>query len=34
MAWVNGDQIGVNFLKPNDKKRNAARQTERRTIDA
>jgi len=21
LAWVNGDQIGVNFLKPNDKKK-------------
>jgi hypothetical protein len=25
LAWVNGDQIGVNFLKPSDKKRKGAR---------
>jgi len=25
LAWVNGDQIGVNFLKPGDKKKKAAR---------
>ena len=25
LAWVNGNQIGVNFLKPGDKKRKAAR---------
>ena len=25
LAWVNGDQIGVNFLKPADKKKEAAR---------
>jgi hypothetical protein len=25
LAWVNGDQIGVNFLKPADKKKKAAR---------
>ena len=24
LAWVNGDQIGVNFLKPGDKKKRAA----------
>jgi hypothetical protein len=24
LAWVNGDQIGVNFLKQSDKKRKAA----------
>ena len=24
LAWVNGDQIGVNFLKPGDKKKKAA----------
>ncbi|MFT4120774.1 PilZ domain-containing protein [Bradyrhizobium sp.] len=23
LAWVNGDQIGVNFLKPGDKKKKA-----------
>ena len=27
LSWVNGDQIGVNFLKQNDKKRNLARRT-------
>jgi len=26
LAWVNGDQIGVNFLKQNDKKRKTSRQ--------
>jgi hypothetical protein len=25
LAWVNGDQIGVNFLKPADKKKKATR---------
>ena len=25
LAWVNGDQIGVNFLKPGDKKKKAAK---------
>jgi hypothetical protein len=25
LSWVNGDQIGVNFLKPNDKKRKGAK---------
>ncbi len=25
LAWVNGDQIGVNFLKPDDKKKQAKR---------
>ena len=24
LAWVNGDQIGVNFLRPGDKKKKAA----------
>ena len=24
LAWVNGDQIGVSFLKPNDKKKKPA----------
>jgi hypothetical protein len=27
LSWVNGDQIGVNFLKQNDKKRKLARRT-------
>jgi hypothetical protein len=34
LAWVNGDQLGVNFLKPNDKKRRATRATETRGVDA
>ena len=25
LAWVNGDQIGVNFIKPGDKKKKAAK---------
>jgi hypothetical protein len=25
LSWVNGDQLGVNFLKPGDKKRKAGR---------
>ena len=28
LAWVNGDQIGVNFLKQNDKKKKARRGTQ------
>src|ERR1700743_1449585 len=27
LSWVNGDQIGVNFLKLNDKKKKATRRT-------
>jgi hypothetical protein len=27
LAWVHGDQIGVNFLKPGDKKRKLARRS-------
>jgi PilZ domain len=27
LAWVNGDQIGVNFLKPSDKKKKTARRS-------
>ncbi len=27
LAWVNGDQIGVNFLKQGDRKRRLARRT-------
>ena len=27
LAWVHGDQIGVNFLKPGDKKRKMARRS-------
>ena len=29
LAWVNGDQIGVNFLKPGDKKKKAGRRAPR-----
>jgi hypothetical protein len=28
LAWVNGDQIGVNFLKQGDKKKKAGKRTE------
>src|SRR5262249_13113353 len=28
LSWVNGDQIGVNFLKPGDKKKKGARQAD------
>lgn len=28
LGWVNGDQIGVNFLKQNDKKKKQARRPE------
>lgn len=35
LAWVNGDQIGVNFLKPNDKSRKkASRHAENQEADA
>ena len=27
LAWVNGDQIGVNFLKPADRKKKATRRS-------
>jgi hypothetical protein len=27
LSWVNGDQIGVNFLKQGDKKKKAGRRT-------
>jgi hypothetical protein len=27
LAWVNGDQIGVNFLKMGDKKKKTARRS-------
>lgn len=30
LTWVNGDQIGVTFLKPGDRKRQGARPSERR----
>ena len=33
LAWVNGDQIGVNFLKQNDKKKKAGRRNDA-TADA
>ena len=28
LGWVNGDQIGVNFLKPSDKKKKNSKQPE------
>src|ERR1700742_1679874 len=28
LSWVNGDQIGVNFLKPGERKKNASRQAD------
>src|SRR5258707_3140917 len=31
LAWVNGDQMGVNFLKPTDKKKKAARRSDAQT---
>jgi hypothetical protein len=34
LAWVNGDQIGVNFLKPADKKKKATRRPNAATADA
>ena len=34
LAWVNGDQIGVNFLKPADKKKKTARRPENQDADA
>lgn len=33
LGWVNGDQIGVNFLKPGDKKKKA-KQPERQDVEA
>ncbi len=34
LGWVNGDQIGVNFLKPGDKKKKTAKQPENEDADA
>src|SRR3981189_2928233 len=34
LAWVNGDQIGVNFLKTGDNKKRAARRGATQTADA
>jgi hypothetical protein len=34
LAWVNGDQIGVNFLKQNDKKKQKARRSENQDADS
>ena len=33
LAWVNGDQLGVNFLKPADKKKRVARRLSAATAD-
>jgi hypothetical protein len=34
LAWVNGEQIGVNFLKPSEKKKKNARRPENQDADA
>ena len=34
LAWVNGDQLGVNFLKPADKKKKAARRPSAAAVEA
>jgi hypothetical protein len=34
LGWVNGDQIGVNFLKPSDKKKKTSKQPESEDADA
>jgi hypothetical protein len=34
LAWVNGDQIGVNFLKPGEKRKKPARRGSAQTADA
>jgi hypothetical protein len=34
LGWVNGDQIGVNFLKPSDKKKKTSKQPENEDADA
>ena len=34
LAWVNGNQIGVNFLKPSDKKKKPARRGASEAADA
>lgn len=34
LGWVNGDQIGVNFLKPGDKKKKTSKQTESEDANA
>ena len=34
LAWVNGDQIGVNFLKPSEKKKKPVRRPENQDVDA
>jgi hypothetical protein len=33
LAWVNGDQIGVNFLKPAEKKKKAVSRSATQTVD-
>ena len=33
LAWVNGNQIGVNFLKPSDKKKKPAGRVAPQTVD-
>jgi PilZ domain len=34
LAWVNGDQIGVNFLKPGDKKKKLAKRGAQQAAEA
>ncbi|WP_398478381.1 PilZ domain-containing protein [Tardiphaga sp.] len=34
LGWVNGDQIGVNFLKPGDKKKKSSKRPENQDADA
>jgi hypothetical protein len=34
LAWVNGDQIGVNFLKPGDKKKKLAKRSTQQAAEA
>jgi PilZ domain len=33
LAWVNGDQIGVNFLKPGDKKKKPVKRNASQTVE-
>ena len=33
LAWVNGDQIGVNFLKPNDQKKKPVARGTAQTVE-
>jgi hypothetical protein len=33
LSWINGDQIGVNFLKPNDKKKKPSRRSSSQVVE-